>query len=110
VSRTDAELVCDALEHLEILKQHLQLPERDQLLVGDAVNMRLSAAIEAISQTSLEFRDAYFGEVWHLMWATRNRISHGYAFVDQALIALTVEKRLPEFEAQLRAAQAELRT
>jgi uncharacterized protein with HEPN domain len=110
VSRTDAELVSDALEHLEILRQHLHGPERDQLLVGDAVNMRLSAAIEAISHTSREFRDAYFGDDWHLMWATRNRISHGYAFVDQALISLTVEKRLPQFEDQLRAAQAKLRT
>lgn len=108
MSRSDAELVADALEHIDILKRHLNAQVGDVLLVADAISMRLAAAIEAISQTTPEFRDAYFGEVWHLMWATRNRISHGYVFVDQQLIALTVSNRLPEFEAQLRAAQREI--
>lgn len=42
-----------------------------------------------------------FGEDWVLMWATRNRIAHGYAFVDLSIIQSTVAEDLPLFEARL---------
>ena len=34
--------------------------------------------------------------------ATRNRIAHGYAYIDLAIIRDTVEHDLPEFEQLLR--------
>jgi uncharacterized protein with HEPN domain len=107
MSRGDQELVRDALDHIEILKSHLEHGGLEQILVADAVNMRLSAAIESLSQTTTGFREKYFAEEWQLMKATRNRISHGYSFVDQSIIQLTIVNRLPGMEDQLRAALAE---
>ena len=107
MSRTDEELVRDALDHIEILKSHLTRSDLEQVIVADAVNMRLSAAIESLSQTTLEFRAQYFEEDWKLMKATRNRISHGYSFVDQSIIQQTIVNRLPGLEAQLRTALTE---
>lgn len=104
MSRSDEELVRDALEHIAVLKSHLERGSMDDLVIADAVNMRLSAAIESLSQASPELRDNYFAEDWKLMWATRNRISHGYSFVDQSLIQLTVVIRLPGLEERLRSA------
>jgi uncharacterized protein with HEPN domain len=108
VSRSDQELVRDALEHIEVLRSHLCRGDLDESIIADAVNMRLSAAIESLSQTSPEFRTQYFAEDWQLMKATRNRISHGYSFVDQSIIQLTIENRLPSLEAQLHTALQDL--
>ena len=107
MSRSDEELVRDALEHIEILKMHLARGDMEQIVIADAVNMRLSAAIESISQTSPEFRDSFFTDEWQLMKATRNRISHGYSFVDQDIIRKTIVNRLPRVEATLRTALSE---
>ncbi len=104
MSRTDEELVRDALDHIEILNRHLTQGTMEDPIISDAVCMRLSASIESISQTSHEFRQHYFVENWHLMKATRNLISHGYSFVDNTVIRDTVEKDLPGVEAQLRSA------
>jgi uncharacterized protein with HEPN domain len=108
VSRTDLELVRDALEHIDVLKSHLRQGDLSEEIISDAVNMRLSAAIESLSQTTQEFRTRYFAEDWQLMKATRNRISHGYSFVDQSIIQLTIENRLPGLETQLRTAMQNL--
>ena len=107
MSRSDEELVKDALDHIEILKSHLTRSDLEQLIIADAVNMRLSAAIESLSQTTPEFRAESFADDWKLMKATRNRISHGYSFVDQSIIQQTIVNRLPGLEAQLRTALAE---
>lgn len=107
MSRTDEELVRDALEHLDVLSQHLMLGSIEEPLISDAVCMRLSSAIESISQSSNSFREKYFTENWHLMKATRNLISHGYLFVDQEIIRLTIEEDVPQFESILRKALTE---
>lgn len=36
------------------------------------------------------------------MWATRNRIAHGYTFIDRDTIAATIDNDLPDFEATIR--------
>jgi uncharacterized protein with HEPN domain len=66
------------------------------------VSLRLAAAIEAISKTSPPFRAQHFGDEWAIVWATRNRITHGYATIDLTVIRDTVEQDLPEFENRLR--------
>ncbi len=107
MSRSDQELVRDALDHIDVLKGHLTQGNLSDITIADAVNMRLSAAIETLAQTTPELREKYFGAEWQLMWATRNRISHSYSFVDVEIIQKTVENRLPHLEAQLRAALSE---
>jgi uncharacterized protein with HEPN domain len=102
VSRLDEELVHDALDHIEMLKRHLDRGDIADETVADAVSLRLAAAIEAISETTFEFRERTFGNDWKTIWATRNRIAHGYAYVDLGIIRATVEQDLPDFEQKLR--------
>jgi uncharacterized protein with HEPN domain len=102
VSRLDEELVHDALDHIEMLKRHLDRGDIADETVADAVSLRLAAAIEAISETTFEFRKRTFGNDWKIIWATRNRIAHGYAYVDLGIIRATVEQDLPDFEQKLR--------
>lgn len=101
MSRSDEELINDAREHLRVLRQHMASTGLDDQTVADAVSMRLAAAIEAVGQCSEERRTRMFGQDWVLMWATRNRIAHGYAFVDLSIVESTVAEDLPLFEARL---------
>ena len=105
MSRSDRELLEDAAAHLLILRGHLDARGLDDQTVADAVSLRLAAAIESLAQCSDDVRNRLFGDDWPLMWATRNRIAHGYAFIDFSIIEATVEEDLPEIE---RAISAEL--
>ena len=102
--RSDDELVHDALDHIDVLKRHLTRGDLADETIADAVSLGLASAIEAVSETSGEFREQHFGDDWKIIWATRNRIAHGYAYIDLAIIRDTVEHDLPEFEQLLRAA------
>jgi len=82
MSRSDRELLQDASAHLLILRGHLGARGLDDQTVADAVSLRLAAAIESLAQCSDDVRTRLFGDDWPLMWATRNRIAHGYAFID----------------------------
>lgn len=64
--------------------------------------MRLSAAIESVRTTDGALETRLFGKEWAVIWATRNRIAHGYAFVDPVIIRDTVKNNLPQFEQALR--------
>lgn len=101
MSRSDEELIIEAREHLKVLRQHLSAAGLEDQTIADAVSLRLAAAIEAVNQCSEDRRMRMFGEDWVLMWATRNRIAHGYAFVDLSIIESTVAEDLPLFEARL---------
>jgi uncharacterized protein with HEPN domain len=102
VSRTDKELVSDALEHLRVLHLHLTRSDIGDQTVADAVSLRLSAAIESISMGSQPLRERVAGDEWPVIWATRNRIAHGYAYIDLQIIRATIEQDLPRFEDALR--------
>ncbi len=52
MSRTDEELIRDALDHIEALKRHLTRGDLDDETVADAVSLRLAAAIEAVAEAS----------------------------------------------------------
>lgn len=103
MSRSDAELLGDALQHLQMLHHHLERADLADETVADAVSLRLAAAIEAVATASLEVRSRVFGDDWATAWSTRNRIAHGYAHVDLAIIRSTVERDLPGLEGALRA-------
>jgi uncharacterized protein with HEPN domain len=55
------------------------------------------AAIDAASRLSEPARARAFGESWAMVWATRNRIVHGYTTVDAEIVRATVEHDLEEF-------------
>lgn len=93
----------EALDHIDVLRRHLERGDLADQTIADAVSLRLASAIEAISTTSASFRQNHFGDEWKVIWATRNRIAHGYAYIDLTIIRDTVEQDLPGFESELRA-------
>ena len=101
MSRTDAEHLANAREHLRVLHAHSQRRDLDDETVFDAVCMRLSAAIESISTIDQAALDRAFGSSWPAIASVRNRIAHGYSYVDREIIDNTVERDLDEFESGL---------
>lgn len=108
MSRTDRDHLTDALAHIEALHQHLSRASMEDATVADAVSLRLAAAIEAAGRIDEAARRRIFGESWTLAWATRNRIVHGYIFVDRRIIESTVRHDLPGIESAIRLALEEL--
>lgn len=101
MSRSDAERLRDAQFHLGILDSHMQRAGLDDQTVADAFCLRLASAIECVAALSSELRSQVFGEDWPLIWATRNRIAHGYATIDLSIIKATVRNDLPGFRAAI---------
>jgi uncharacterized protein with HEPN domain len=102
VSKDDAGHALAALEHLAALRSHAASQGEDEALRLDAICMRLAAAIEDASRIGEKARAQAFGAKWPAMWSTRNRITHGYAFVSRDVVLATVERDLDQFEAGLR--------
>lgn len=103
MSRTDAELVADALDHIRVLHQHLERSDLDDQTVADAVSLRLASALESLAAGSPALRERVFGDDWHAAWSTRNRIAHSYTYIDLEIIRSTIEHDLPRIERALRA-------
>ena len=70
----------------------------------DAICMRLSAGIEALSGLSAADRVALFGDVWTQMWGMRNRIAHGWQSGHEWGCKGTVDRDLPVMVEAVRAA------
>ncbi len=102
-SRSRSEILDDALEHLERTLEYAERDLGDQLVI-DAICMRLSAGIEALAALDREYREELFGGSWPLMWATRNRIAHGYLLVDSAIVRATLRDDIPQIVADIRSA------
>ncbi|NYI41689.1 HepT-like ribonuclease domain-containing protein [Demequina lutea] len=101
MSKDDSGHALAALEHLAVLRSHAASDGADEALRFDAICMRLAAAIEDASRIGDEVRARAFGAKWPAMWSTRNRITHGYAFVSWDVVLATVERDLDDFEAAL---------
>ncbi len=101
MSTDDAGYAMAALEHLAVLRGYAAATDADDALRFDAICMRLAAAIEDASRIDDEVRALAFEGRWPAMWSTRNRITHGYAFVSRDVITTTVERDLDDFEAVL---------
>jgi len=84
----------EALTHFEVVADYGTGGPSDQKTI-DAICMRLSAGIEALSGLDAVERDAFFGSVWSQMWGMRNRIAHGYLLVEPSIVRSTVERDLP---------------
>ena len=102
MSRGDADYAREALEHLDVIEQHVAEGSWDQQVVVDAVCLRLAASIERASRLSEGARRTAFGDSWAAIWATRNRIAHGYTTVDATVVRATVEHDLASYAAALR--------
>jgi uncharacterized protein with HEPN domain len=96
------------VDHLGLALDHLAMIERyrvsgiDTPMAFDAVCMRLSAAIEALSALPPEWLLDEFGAEWRRIRATRNVIAHVYDEVDEAMIHRVVSTSLPRFTTGVR--------
>jgi uncharacterized protein with HEPN domain len=97
VKRSDGDHATEALEHIAVLKGHVDEGSWGQQVVVDAVCLRLAAAIDAASRISEAGRRRAFGSAWAGIRATRNRIAHGYATIDEQIVRATVENDLTAF-------------
>ncbi len=106
MSERDLYLILDALDHLTIMDQHIAWGGLEILVVRDAVCLRLSAAIDALSRLNDPVRNELFGDAWPKMRATRNRIAHAYNLVSFGVIAQTIEIDIPPLREKLTSAIA----
>lgn len=102
MTRSEAEHLAAAQEHLRRLRGHLTRGDLSDETVFDAALLRLSAAIESVAAVGKEIRDSVFGDDWPAIWSVRNRISHGYIYVDRAILEETITHDLGDFEDSIR--------
>ena len=102
MTRQPDESLRDARTHFSLMYQHARGNLDDQLVI-DAVCMRLSAGVEALSGLDVASRDRLFGDAWPLMWGMRNRIAHGYLLVDADIVRRTLEHDIPPLVAAIEA-------
>lgn len=107
MSRTPEELLAEAVVHLDAMHRHLERGSISDETVADAVSMRLAAAIESLHRGAPGLTTDLFGNEWPVIWGMRNRIVHGYAWIDIETVRATVKDDLPAFEAILRMLLAE---
>lgn len=103
MTRTAAELLAEVVAHLDVLHRHLERGSVDDATVADAVSLRLAAAIEALHRGGSDLTTDLFGDDWPVIWGMRNRIAHGYAWIDIETVRATVDEDLPAVEAVVRA-------
>jgi uncharacterized protein with HEPN domain len=87
---------------------HLARGSLDDPLVFDAVCQRLASAIDSLSRLRSERRQELFGDEWHAILATRNRIAHAYLRINPVTIRATVERNIPKLIDTLRQSLAAL--
>ena len=92
--RLAKQMLQEALAHFEGVAEYGEGDLTDHKTV-DAICMRLSAGVEALSGLAAVEREVLFGEVWNQMWGMRNRIAHGYLLVEPAIVASTLERDVP---------------
>lgn len=103
MSRATNELLAEALAHLDAMHRHLARRSIDDETVADAVSLRLAATIDVLHRGAPELTTELFEEEWPVIWGMRNRISHGYAWIDYDTVQATLEEDVPALEAKLRA-------
>ncbi len=74
MTRSDHEVLQEALTHFDLMLHHAQGELTDQLVI-DAVCMRLSAGLDVLNRLDPDVRDGMFGDNCPLMWGMRNRIA-----------------------------------
>ena len=57
--------------------------------------MRIVAGVEALSKLDPDRRLQLFGDMWTHMRAMRNRIAHGYEFVDPVIVLEAATHEVP---------------
>jgi uncharacterized protein with HEPN domain len=94
--RKDSQHLDDALEHLRVLRDHLNRGSLDDALIRDAVCHRLEVAIDAVAKVNQDLLDAEVPD-WPKIVGMRNMLAHQYADLDQEILQNTIDNRLDGF-------------
>ncbi|MEJ1088004.1 HepT-like ribonuclease domain-containing protein [Microbacterium sp. Mu-80] len=109
MKRTPQESLAEAIAHLDAMHRHLARGAIDDETVADAVSLRLAATIETLHRGAPDLTTGLFGDEWSVIWGMRNRIAHGYAWIDIETVRATVDEDLPSVEATLRSLLQQIR-
>ncbi len=103
MKQTTQQLLAEAVAHLDALHRHLERGSISDETVADAVSLRLAATIETLQRGAPELTTSLFGDDWPVIWGMRNRIAHGYAWINLETVRVTVDEDLPAVEGAVRA-------
>lgn len=100
MSRTEAEILEQALRHLHRIRDYALLDTTDDVVI-DAIALRLAAAIDALARLPQATAHELFGADWPAMRGLRNRIVHGYGVIRTDVVRITVVSEVPEMTARI---------
>jgi len=95
VSRSESEILAEALLHLEYLDRYAAM-DLEQDVVVDAIALRLAAMVDALGRLPGDVLEVMFGDAWAAMRGLRNRIAHGYHAVNADVLRITVTEELQQ--------------
>ena len=102
MKRSDREWLVDALDHIDVLKQHLSRGDIREQIVLDAAVLRLSSAIESLSHVSDSLRRPVVPDkLWREIKGTRNLFAHEYGFLNEAQLREIFERDTARLEADI---------
>ena len=102
MSRTEQEILAEALRHLECLDRYVAM-DLEQDVVVDAIALRLAAMVDALGRLPGDVLEVMFGDEWAAMRGLRNRIAHGYHALNTDVLRITVTEELPQVRALIAA-------
>ena len=96
MTRTENEILWEAFDNLELVASYSTRSKTPDQLTLDAIGMRIIAGVESLAKLPDERRDELFGDSWAQMRAMRNRLVHGYEFVDSSIVIRTALEEVPQ--------------
>ncbi len=102
MSRSEQEILAEALLHLEYLDRYVAM-DLEQDVVVDAIALRLAAMVDALGRLPGDVLEVMFGDGWAAMRGLRNRIAHGYHAANADVLRITVTEELPQVRALIEA-------
>ena len=102
MSRTEQEILAEALLHLDHLDRYVTM-DLEQDVVVDAVALRLAAMVDALGRLPGNVLEVMFGDAWPAMRGLRNRIAHEHHAVNADVLRITVTEELPQVRGLLEA-------
>ncbi|GIG37697.1 HepT-like ribonuclease domain-containing protein [Cellulomonas pakistanensis] len=101
MKRTTTDLADDALEHLTLIRRYVGEYGLDEEVALDAVALHLSSALDCIGKMPAADRDAACGSEWPQIRSLRNRIAHGYLWIEADVVRGVVREHLDGLEQRL---------
>jgi uncharacterized protein with HEPN domain len=103
VTYRDHQRLADIQAAIDAIRSHLQRGELSDVLVSDAVRIRLLEIGEAVKALPDELLRTQPRIPWSQIARMRDHLAHRYYDVDHAILQATVDHDLPELEGAVQA-------